>query len=375
MKLSAPKAILHVITSVAPGGAEKHLLSLAQQQVNDGLRVRVVSLLGVESPLQAAFEKCGVSVISLGLRWYGQWGPVKQLRLVLADFQPDLIHAHLPPAELYVRLALLDRDYSKVPLIISKHNDERFAPIFFEKSLSCWVAKRAQKVICISHAVEKYWSERNVPSDPTQACVVHYGVDATSSGEGKELRRLWGVDSSVVLFGFVGRLVPQKALGNLLTAFTQLEHPDARLVLVGDGPLKGCLERQVQSAGMLERVRFTGFREDIPSVMSAVDVLVLGSDYEGFGLVLLEAMAAGKPVLATYVSAIPEVVVDGETGILVPPRNPQAMATGMDALMDSSKRQRMGQAAAVRVREKFCLKRMVQQTQRIYDRVLNSCAA
>lgn len=372
--LTGSKIILHVITSIASGGAENHLFTLAQQQVNEGLRVAVACLRDGDSRLKTAFEECGVAVMPLGLGCYGQWGPVRRLRSVLTELQPDLIHAHLPPAELYVRLALLDRTYAKVPLVISKHNDERFAPVFFERSLARWVARRAQHMIYISHAVKNFWRKRRVPADPAKACVVHYGLDAAPLVDGEDLRREWGVDPSAVLFGFVGRLVPQKALDNLVTAFARLENPAARLVLVGDGPLKARLEQQVRSLGVAERVQMVGFREDIPAVMAALDVLILGSDYEGFGLVLLEAMAGGKPVLATRVSAIPEIVVDGETGLLVPARNPEAMAKGMARLMDLPLRARLGQAGAERLRREFSPLEMHRKTLAVYRPFLERSA-
>ena len=363
------KTILHVITSIASGGAENHLFTLAQQQVNEGLRVTVACLRDGDSRLKIAFEECGVAVMPLGLRCYGQWGPVRRLRDVLTELQPDLIHAHLPPAELYVRLALLDRAYAKVPLVISKHNDERFAPVFFEQTLARWVARRAQHVIYISHAVKNFWRKRRVPADPAKACVVHYGLDAAPLVDGEDLRREWGVDPSAVLFGFVGRLVPQKALDNLVTAFARLENPAARLVLVGDGPLGSRLEQQVRSLGVAEHVQMVGFREDIPAVMAALDVLILGSDYEGFGLVLLEAMAAERPVLATQVSAIPEIVLDQETGILVPPRDAGAMVNGMRTLLDSNLRVKFGKAGRQRVKAHFNTAKMIDLTQAAYQKV------
>jgi len=374
VNLNGSKIILHVITSIASGGAENHLLTLVQQQVNEGLRVVVACLRDGDSGLKTAFEECGVAVVPLGLGCYGQWGPVRRLRATLTELNPDLIHAHLPPAELYARLALLDRAYAKVSLVISKHNDERFAPVFFEQTLARWVARRAQHMIYISHAVKNFWRKRRVPADPAKACVVHYGLAVAPPVDGEDLRREWGVDPSAVLFGFVGRLVPQKALDNLVTAFARLENPAARLVLVGDGPLKARLERQARSLGVAERVQMVGFREDIPRVMTVLDVLVLGSDYEGFGLVLLEAMAAGKPVLATGVSAIPEVVKNEATGILVPPRNPEAMAKGMTRLMDLSLRARLGQAGAERLRCEFSPLEMHRKTLAVYRPLLERSA-
>ena len=369
VNLTGSKIILHVITSIASGGAENHLFTLVQQQVNEGLRVAMACLRDGDSRLKIAFEECGVAVMPLGLGCYGQWGPVRRLRGVLTELQPDLIHAHLPPAELYARLALLDRVYAKVPLVISKHNDERFAPVFFEQTLARWVARRAQHMIYISHAVKNFWRKRRVPVDPAKACVVHYGLDAAPLVDGEDLRREWGVDPSAVLFGFVGRLVPQKALDNLVTAFARLENPAARLVLVGDGPLKARLEQQVRSLGVAERVQMVGVREDIPTVMAALDVLILGSDYEGFGLVLLEAMGAERPVLASRVSAIPEIVLDQETGILVPPRDAGAMVNGMRTLLDSNLRVKFGKAGRQRVKAHFNTAKMIDLTQAAYQKV------
>ena len=105
-----------------------------------------------------------------------------------------------------------------------------------------------------------------------------------------------------------------------------------KLVIVGSGPLSENLKLMAHRLGIKDRVVFCGYRNDIPEIMTEIDVLVLGSDYEGFGLVLLEAMSAGTPILATRVSAIPEIVVDGETGLLVPPREPLAMANGIKKL-------------------------------------------
>ncbi len=366
------RTILHVITSIEPGGAEHHLLSLAKAQVEQGDQVTVAYLKESFRNLRSQLNEAGISVVSLGLTWYGQIAPIKALRTLIQQREPDLIHAHLPPAELYARLALIGR--SKKAFVISKHNDERFAPVPLPNRLASWVAGRAEKVICISKAVEKYWLDASVISKK-QSELVYYGMEPAQNPDGSQFRGHLGVRSEAVLFGFVGRLVPQKAVENLIAAFASLKAPNAHLAIVGDGPLEKKLREKVIALGVGEKVSFTGYRDDIPTVMAGIDVLVLGSNYEGFGLVLLEAMNAGKPILATRVSAIPEVVEDETTGILVPPRDPQKMMEGMSRMMCKKTRQEMGNAALALFDGSFGIDRMVEQTQQVYDRALSGCVA
>ena len=150
--------ILLVITSVEPGGAEHHLLSLASGQVRRGYKVGVAYLKSSERNLEKSFTTSGVEVFSLGLTRYGQIAPVCKLKKLIQNFAPDLVHGHLPPAEVYSRLALVNN--SNTPFVISKHNDERFAPIPFANYMARWVAKRASVVICISKAVRDFWREK-----------------------------------------------------------------------------------------------------------------------------------------------------------------------------------------------------------------------
>lgn len=368
--MKAQGTILHIITSIEPGGAEHHLLYLAQRQVKQGYGVVVAYLKPTSRHLGEEFNRARVKTVSLGLKSYGQIAPIMTLYRLIEQLQPDIVHAHLPPAELYARLALLCDP--KRAFVISKHNDERFAPVPLATNLARWVAKRAASVICISHAVEEFWKKKKVIKTES-SYVVHYGVAQIAQPDKKTLRNSLDIGKKEVLFGFVGRLVPQKSLGDLLKAFALLANPHARLAIVGDGPLKRELQVMAKKLHISESVIFTGYRNDIPTVMSGLDVFVLSSIYEGFGLVLLEAMRAAKPVLATRVSAIPEVVSDEVTGILVPACNPEIMAEAMKRFMDEENRVRMGQAGKVRVAKEFGVERMSQRTRQVYERTLNPC--
>lgn len=359
--------VLHVITAFDRGGAENHLAELARHQRRRGDAVSIAYLRG-GGWWSGPMRELGVAMHPLGLRFYGDPRPLARLRRVIARGGFDLVHAHLPPAELYTRLALLGRPGRTLPLVISKHNDCPFHRFFGEVRLERWVARRAAAVIAISGAVRRYFLERRI-GRPVVA--IPYGIDAApfAAASGAGLRRAWGADESTLVIGFAGRLVAQKDIGTLLEAFALFARSHAapaKLILAGEGPLAADLRAHAARAGVAERVVWAGFQADMPAVMRAFDVFALTSVFEGFGLVLAEAMAAGRPVVATRVSAIPEVVADNATGLLVPPRQPQAVAAAFARLASPSLRARLGAAGAERVAEHFTLERMFRSTDAVY---------
>jgi glycosyltransferase involved in cell wall biosynthesis len=275
---------------------------------------------------------------------------------------------------------LLGTPAKALPLVISKHNDCPFHRIPGERLVDRWVSRRAAAMIVISDAVRRYMSARGVGQPPCRMETVRYGIDPTSfdqvSSEAvAQLRRAWGAKPDTLLVGFVGRLVSQKSIDVLIRAFAQFvraNRVDAKLVIVGDGPLRRQLRECAAREGIADRVVWPGFRKDIAAVMSAFDVFALTSSFEGFGLVLIEAMAAGAPIVATRVSAIPEVVVDGETGLLAESGSVEGVAAALSRLTDASLRRCLGQAGYERVRTQFTLERMWQATDAIYEQALRS---
>jgi glycosyltransferase involved in cell wall biosynthesis len=174
------------------------------------------------------------------------------------------------------------------------------------------------------------------------------------------------------LIGNVAALVPHKGQRHLIesAALVVRQVPDARFVVAGEGELRPVLERAIRDHHLEKHVLLLGFRPDVLSLHKAFDIFAMSSITEGLGTSLLDAMASGKPVVATAAGGIPEVVVDGETGFLVPPRDHEAMANSLVTLLkDEQLRQRMGRAGLVRARRKFSADRMVQQTLRVYERV------
>jgi glycosyltransferase involved in cell wall biosynthesis len=219
---------------------------------------------------------------------------------------------------------------------------------------------------------------RRVGVTPCRMETIPYGIDVApfehvTSQAVAALRCQWDAGNETLVFGFVGRLVEQKSIDTLIRAFALFmgrQRCDAKLVIVGEGPLMPALQRCAAEAGVAADVVWAGFREDIPTVMRAFDVFALTSIFEGFGLVLVEAMAARKPVLATRVSAIPEVVRDGETGLLTEPQDAESIAAGMAQLTDGTLRARLGAAGYRRAFEHFTLERMWQSTDAVYAHCL-----
>lgn len=375
--MKPPARVLHIITAFDRGGAENHLAELVRHQEHSGIRVTIAYLRGRGS-WAPEMRALGAEVHDLGLRFYGDLRPLRRLRKLVRCATFDLVHAHLPPAELYARLALLGISRETLPLVVTKHNDCRFHALPGELFMDRWVARRASAMIVISEAVGFYMTARGIGREPCRMEVVPYGIDVApfdrvTPEAVSALRREWAAGSETLVYGFVGRLVEQKAITTLIRAFalfTKHTRCDVRLVIVGEGPLKAELQRCAEEAGIASLVVWAGFREDIPTVMNAFNVFTLTSIFEGFGLVLVEAMAARRAVIATRVSAIPEVVVHGETGILAAPLDTGSIATAMAQMTDRAVRTHLGAAGYRRAFEHFTLERMWQSTDAVYAHCL-----
>lgn len=369
--------VLHVITTINRGGAENHLVELVRSQMDQGLDVAVAYLKG-NHYWAAALRDMGVRTQALRLSYYGELKPAFRLRSLIKGWAPDILHVHMPPAELYSRLALLFLNSAPV-MVISKHNDEPFFRSPCQGAVGRWVARRAARVIAISDAVNAY-TRNHLGLSAERVTTVHYGLDPSayeqiSEGRQQDVRREWGIPSGAWVIGTVARLVPQKALHVLLKAYAQYlvkARQESRLVLVGCGPLEGELKASSHQLGLNDNIVWAGFRADIPGVMNAFDAFVLTSSYEGFGLVLLEAMAASRPIVASSVSAIPEIVLDGRTGLLCKSGDPAAFAQALLRLEDPRVRARLGSAGHNRVLSHFTPEQMTERTLSVYQKCLSS---
>lgn len=329
----------------------------------------------------SAFYEAGITSFSLGLKYYGHLAPLLLLRKAIKLIGPQVVHAHLPPAETYARLALLFLR-KKYAFFISKHNVEPFIPrsplpfltLTFGKYLGRFVAARALRIIAISHAVKKDLCEGEFRGFEKRFDVIHYGLDPlpyqkVTDSDRESLREEWGVEPKTLLLGTVARLASQKSLDVLLKGFAQFEAQTSapcKLVIVGEGPLEKRLKKMAYRLRLADKVLWAGARDDIPRVMSALDIFILTSKYEGFGLTLLEAMAAKRPVVASNVSSIPEIVLGQRTGLLFYPGNIYQLSRCLIKLKDPVLRQQMGEAGQKRARELFPLPVMIEKTFQVY---------
>jgi glycosyltransferase involved in cell wall biosynthesis len=306
---------------------------------------------------------------------------LRELAGVLRGSQPDLVHTHLLKADALGALAA--RKAGVAALVSSKHNDERALlrrPVGWVHG---WLSRRVVATIALSDHVARFVAEHG-RVDPARIRRIYYGVDATRLQPRRPRERVraeLGLDPDAPVLVCVGRLAPQKDHGTLLAGLARLvQHAGSgpaagvQLLVVGGDPFGAGLERVealVAEHGVGEHVRLLGIRDDVPDLLGASDLFVLTSLWEGLGLVFLEAMAVGLPVVATRVSAVPEVVSDGETGWLVPPGDPQALAAALAAaLADPDERRRRGETGRRRLLERFALPRMMAEVQAVYDEVL-----
>jgi glycosyltransferase involved in cell wall biosynthesis len=374
--------ILHVLVTLDRGGAENHVLDLALQQKAHGHEVSVAFLKGKGS-LSPLFCEHGIGVFNLRMMFYGNPHPLYRLWRITNEIQPDIIHAHLPGAELYVSaLKQLFLSPLRARFVSSRHNDTPFGSSWLFLLLERWASRQADHIICISKAVQRLFVERQQTVSLTKTSLIYYGIDtlrfkAIPEGRLSNVRQLWQASASQVVFLCIARMVPQKGIDILLKSYALARHSSdfaegSLLVLVGTGPLKASLMELAVSLGLAPHVRWLGFREDIPELLAAADCLVLSSRYEGLGLVLLEAASASLPVIASRISAIPEIVIDGKTGILVSPESLEEFADAMKRMFDSELRGIFGQSALDNVRANFDNSRCFAQTQRLYEFLLRT---
>lgn len=367
--------VMHVITCFEPGGAEHHLLELCKCQTQRGMKVSVVYLKGSGS-LASKLDNSTINV-NLKLRFYGNPLPILRLKTQIEELAPDIVHAHMPPAELYTFLAMKISRH-KPRFVISKHNDEPFFKGIGSSKLASLIARSADHIIAISHAVKRFLAEKISSIDPENMTVIHYGISNEKflSNEKKNritARSLLRVSDKTKVIGVIARLVPQKNISLLLRAVSLIDRDDLIVTILGEGFLREDLEREARDFGLSTRVHFMGKRSDIEHLIHAFDVLVLPSVHEGLGLVLLEAMVAEVPIVASRVSAIPEIIEDRTSGLLFDSGNAVQLAQAIQfVLNDEELSVSLVKNARKRVDNKFTLAAMHDATLRVYGSALQS---
>lgn len=295
---------------------------------------------------------------------------VTRTAATLREFEPHVVHLHDAHAVLIGSLAA--KLAGSPAVVASRRVDFRIN----SRWKYTWAIDR---IIAISAAVRDVLIDCGVPAG--NVSVVPSGIDL-SRFEGlpprAEARRALGIADDQLALGMVAALTDHKGHRFLLEAWPQViaAEPRARLLLAGAGELEEELERSVADLGIGDSVRFLGFHSDVAGLLAALDLFVLSSHLEGLCTSLMDAMAAGLAVVATTAGGIPEVVDDGHTGVLVPPRDPEALAGAvLEVLGDPDRRRRMGEAGRETARARFGCEKMVEGTLEVYRQVLGGKAS
>ena len=325
-------------------------------------------------------KSSGADVISLGMK-PGRLNILGILRflLYLRKFQPDIIHSHMFHASILGRLTRL---VTGKPVVCTIHSEIECSHRKTSGRLREWIYRVTDfaciRTTAVSERIrERYVREKLVP--PHRIEVIDNGVNPElfrpCPEQRKRTRAELGWQEHFVWLA-VGRLELAKDYPSLIRAFHKVhaQTPSARLAIVGEGRMRAGIEEVIRGAGLLGKVSLLGLRSDVPTLLNACDALVMASAWEGGPLVLLEAGAAGRPVVSTQVGAAPEIVVPGETGLLVAPRDAIALTRAMSQLMKlgPDTLDQMGEQARRHVIDRFSLRSVHDRYRNLYERVLIS---
>lgn len=370
--------ILHVIRPAA-GGMKNHVLSLIRHADRT-----VFEPMAACPPGELAEDLAGLGIKVFTIPLAGELSPagdlktIKSISALLKHNKIDILHAHSSKAALVGRLAA--RLTGTPAVFFTAHNS-----IFYEEwpgwkksvlaAAERFLAGYTTRIVTVSNVLRNELLAREGIA-PDKVITIYNGIDPApclTARFRKEVLRELGLTPEKKVVGTVARLAPQKGVLYFLKSAAILSRdPEIVFLVVGDGPLRKELEAEASRLGLGERIIFAGHRRDVDKILPCLDVLVLPSITEGLPLVILEAMAAACPVVASAVGGVPEAVEDGKTGLLVTAGDEQALAVAVEKMIAHPDAARsMGLAGRRRVREHFTVTEMVKKTERLY---LEACS-
>ncbi len=360
---------LLLVTRPATGGMAGHLQALCAGLPPERFHI---CLAGPDDlAIDAACARCELPIAD-------RFAPrhdtlvIWRLRRLLASGRFDVAHVHGLKAVLLAAAATWPR--SPIPVVYTLHNALPAATPgmrgYWREMALRQALRQAAALIVVSQAQAADLRQRRLlPAERVQ--VVPNGISLAALDDPAlpapaETRSALGIGPGEIMVLTVARAIAGKGLDDLIDAALMVDAP--RFVVAGDGPEKNRLQARAAAAGLGERVQFLGHRTDIPALLHAADIFLLPSHMEGMPLAIMEAMAARLPVVATAVGGVPEVVVDGQTGLLVPHRQPAALAAAVARLAaEPELRHRLGEAGRALVEERFTVERMLAAVAAVYD--------
>jgi len=359
--MSRPLAILHVDPERALGGGERQVLGLLAHLHALGHRQTLAA--DPRGPLAPRAADLGIPVVPLAIRNHLDLPAARRLAGLLPRGPYAILHFHTARAH---ALAAFLGGSSGVSRVVTRRMDYRLRGGWYTRRL---YNHGVQAVIAISEGVRAMLITSGV--EPARIHLVPSGVEperfAPQPGARSAARARYGITDGQWLAVVVGALEERKGHTVLLEALAALRDPRLRVLCAGDGSLRDALPARAAALGLGDRVRFLGAVDDVAELLAAADAFLMPSHHEGLGVAALEAMAAGIPVVASRVGGLPEAVVDGETGLLVPPADPAALAAAITRLAaDPAHARELGAAGRARVQARFSMTAMAEGTLAVY---------
>ncbi|MGH7148031.1 MAG: glycosyltransferase [Nitrospiraceae bacterium] len=370
--------VLHLAGSGGWAGGETYLLLLARHLNRKRFRLIVAS--PEPGALVENLKAEGIETHVIDMDPLGSIAPLLRLRNFLREKQVDILQSHGARGNFYARVA--GRLAAIHPIISTVHNSLYDYPISWGKRglyLACdrLTASLADCTLCVAESHRQELIKR-YGLVPNKVVTIPNGVDLNRfqpAHRDRSLRRELNLREGVPLLGIIGRLTSQKGHVYLLRALPMLleKFPEVRCLVVGDGEMREDLQRLAAELGLTDQCLFIGVRHDMPEVLSAIDVLVISSLSEGLPYVALEGMAMAKPIVATAVNGVPELIQDGVTGRLVPREDPDALARAIgEILADPSTAAALGRAARRKVEQDYSVERWIQRLESLYESLVSS---
>ena len=365
-----PLRVVHVIDELPPHGAERLLADILKHR---GTAFQYTVLcLARGGALVGEIERCGVPVSVLGKRRRFDFKFFIELIRWMRAHRPAVVHTHLFTADSWGRLAAY---LTGVPVIVATiHSDNRWkGPT--ERFVDKCLAKLSTRVIACSEDIGRGLIRGGIVSHE-RLVVIPNGIDLArlrTDLPAEVVRAEWNIDRDLPVVGIVGRLHPAKGHEDLLIALARLKRNGTRVacLVIGDGELRGRLERKVSEFGLADTVIFAGFRTDVAQLLAMVDIVAMPSHWEGLPMTLLESMALGKAIVASSVGGIPDVIRDGENGVLIDPEAPGQLCAALERLAkDPGRRLMLGTKARSTVMTRYRISDTAAAYERLYVRTL-----
>lgn len=362
--------LCHVIPNFGPGGAERLVADLMEATDKSCFEVVAVSLYPQSGTiLEREIGKKSLRVYFLNKRRGPDIRMIPQLYHFFRKFCPDIVHTH----RYVLRYALLPMLLCHIPVCIHTVHNIAQKEVDYVGKVIHGIAFRYGRVVPVSISQEVEKTIRKMYGQSIYIPVIYNGIPIARFTANVRQNKNKDKKKKDLILLHVGRFVPQKNHFYLIKAFALAvnEYPEMRLWFIGDGPMRSAAQELVKEKRLERKVSFIGIRDDIPKFLIESDIFILSSDWEGLPLVVLEAMAAGKPVIATAVGGVPELVENGVTGILVPPRRPDLLAQAiLNLAKDRTLCQMMGEEAQRRAVERFNITQTAKAYEELYLKLL-----